>query len=212
MQIHQIGGLGPDCNIYLIIDGVITLIDAGTGQNFKIVEQNLGKFSIKPGDVNLLINTHCHYDHAGGDRDFVDAGCEVAIHESEARLLRGGEETTTCAAIFGERLRPVKATRELRGGNRIELGELTLEVLHTPGHTRGSISLYEPERKLLFSGDTVFCGGVGRTDLQTGDTEALVRSLRKLAKLEVERLYPGHGPSVEKNARRHVLEAIEFMS
>ncbi len=212
MKIHQIGGRGFDSNIYLIIDEVVTLIDAGTGQNFKIVEKNLGKVGIKPSDIKLLINTHCHFDHAGGDWDFAGAGCEVAIHGSEARLLRDGEETITCAAMFDEGLRPVEVARELREGDRVELGEITLEVLHTPGHTRGSISLYEPERKLLFSGDVVFCDGVGRTDLPTGDAGALVRSLRKLAKLEVERLYPGHGPSSEKNARRHVLEAIELVS
>ncbi len=211
MQIHQIGGLGFDSNIYLIIDDIIALIDAGTGINFEIVKRNLNEFSIKPSDIKLIINTHCHYDHAGGNRDFVQAGsCEVAIHESEAELLRKGDQIITLAGGLGRRLEPIEITRELNEDSQIKLGELTLEVLHTPGHTRGSISLYEPERKILFSGDTLFCNGVGRTDLPTGDGRALANSLRKLEKLELEQLYPGHGLFAEKDARRHVLGALEL--
>ncbi len=212
MQIHQIGGGQFDSNIYLITDEVIALIDAGTGQNFEEVKRNLSKFNLKPSDIELIINTHCHYDHVGGDHDFVKAGdCEVAIHELEAELLRKGDQVITLAQGLGKTLEPLEVARELHQGDRVKLGELTLEVLHTPGHTQGSISLYEPEQKILFSGDTLFCDGVGRVDLPTGNGEALARSLRELAKLELERLYPGHGPFAERNARRHVLEALEFI-
>ena len=211
MQVHQIGGLAFDSNIYLIIDEVITLIDAGTGMNFETVKRNLSKFSLTANDVKLIINTHCHYDHVGGDPEFIKvSGCEVAIHELEAELLRKGDCVITFAGVFGKRLEPIEVARELHDGDLVKLGELMLEVLHTPGHTQGSISLYEPERKILFSGDTLFCGGVGRTDLPTSDGKALANSLRRLAKLEVERLYPGHGPFAEKGARRHVLEALEL--
>ncbi len=212
MQVHQIGGLGFDSNIYLIIDEVITLIDAGTGMNFETVKRNLSKFNLTANDVKLIINTHCHYDHVGGDRDFIEAsGCKVAIHELEAELLRKGNRVITLVGGFGKRLEPIEVARELHDGDWVKLGELTLKVLYTPGHTQGSISLYEPERKILFSGDTLFCGGVGRTDLPTSDGKALTNSLRRLAKLEVERLYPGHGPFAEKGARGHVLEALELV-
>ncbi len=212
MKIHQIGGMGFDSNIYLIIDEVIALIDAGTGMNFETVKRNMNKFNLKPSDVGLIINTHCHYDHAGGDRDFVSAfGCGVEIHELEARLLREGDQVITLAGGFGRRLEPIEVARELYEGDRIKLGEFTLEVLHTPGHTSGSISLYEPSHRALISGDTAFCGGVGRTDLPTSDIEALVRSLRRLSALDVEKLYPGHGSFVERNGRRYVLEAIELV-
>jgi len=211
MQIHQIGGLGFDSNIYLIIDEIITLIDAGTGMNFETVKRNLSKFNLTANDIKLIINTHCHYDHVGGDRDFIEAsGCEVAIHELEAELLRKGDCVVTFAGVFGRKLEPIEVARELRDGDRVKLGELVLEVLHTPGHTQGSISLYEPQRKILFSGDTLFCGGVGRTDLPTSDEEALANSLRRIAELELDQLYPGHGP-FEKGARRYVLEALELV-
>jgi glyoxylase-like metal-dependent hydrolase (beta-lactamase superfamily II) len=211
MQIHQIGGKNFDSNIYLIIDKTIALIDAGTGMNFETVEQNLGKFNLKPNDIELLINTHCHYDHIGGDRDFVKAaGCEVCIHELEAKLLREGDRMITLAAGFGEKLEPMEVVRGLQEGGKIELGELTLEVLHTPGHTAGSICLYDPRQRLLFSGDTVFSDGVGRTDLPTGDTTALRNSIEGLLKLDVQNIYPGHGPCVEKNAHACILNASRF--
>ncbi|MDI6819625.1 MAG: MBL fold metallo-hydrolase [Candidatus Hodarchaeaceae archaeon] len=201
---HSIGGFGFDSNIYLIIDETVALIDAGTGMNFESVKRNLADFNLKPGDIELIINTHCHFDHAGGDRDFVAAGCEVSIHELEAELLRKGDQTITLAGGFGGRLGPMEVARELREGDRIKLGKLKLEVLHTPGHTLGSICLYEPKQRLLFSGDTVFCEGIGRVDLPTGDAAAMLKSLRRLARLEVQKLLPGHGPVVEESADMHV--------
>ncbi len=211
MQVHQIGGFGFDSNIYLIVDEIITIIDAGTGQNFEIIKRNLAKVGLKLRDVGLLINTHCHFDHAGGDKDFAAAGCDVAIHEEEADLLREGDQVITIPGLFDDRLRAVDVARELHDGDRVKLGELEFEVIHTPGHTQGSVSLYEHKLKSLFSGDTVFCDGVGRTDLPTGDTGALSSSLRRLAELEVDRLYPGHGPADEGNARKRLLDAIEFV-
>ncbi|MEM2878904.1 MAG: MBL fold metallo-hydrolase, partial [Candidatus Hadarchaeales archaeon] len=111
--------------------------------------------------MDLLINTHCHYDHAGADHDFVmEFGCEVAIHRIEAKYLRDGDFHFTLSELFfGERMRAVEVSRELEDGDVIDLGELKLQVLHTPGHTAGSICLYEPERRMLFSGDTVFADG-----------------------------------------------------
>jgi glyoxylase-like metal-dependent hydrolase (beta-lactamase superfamily II) len=211
MKIHQIGGVGLDSNIYLIIDKTIALIDAGTGTNFEIVKQNLTRFDLKPSDIELIVNTHCHYDHTGGDMNFVrSAGCDILIHEIEADLLRKGDDVITCANMFGKKLEPINVTRELREGDRIELGELTLEVLHTPGHTAGSICLHAAKQRTLFSGDTVFSDGVGRTDLPTGDTATLRNSIGRLLELDVQSIYPGHGPLIEKNARACILNALRF--
>jgi glyoxylase-like metal-dependent hydrolase (beta-lactamase superfamily II) len=177
-KIYQIGGRAQDSNIYLIDDEILTLVDAGTGMYSEGVEDEMRRLGFSPSDLDLLVNTHCHFDHAGGDHDLVDAsGCEVAIHELEAPLLEKGDEKISCAAMFGEKLKPVKVTRVLKEGGTLDLGHFTLKVLHTPGHTAGSISLHDHEKRVLFSGDVVFCGGVGRTDLPTGD-----RSLTPLAR------------------------------
>jgi hydroxyacylglutathione hydrolase len=212
MKIHQIGGCGYDSNIYLIIDEIIALVDTGTGKNFDIVSKNLRKFGLTPADIELIINTHCHYDHVGGDRAFVNAAdCGVAIHELDAEPLRKGDEVVTCAILLGEKLRAVEPTRLLHDGDRIELGSLLLDVIHTPGHTQGSVCLYDHERSLLFSGDTVFCEDIGRVDLPTGDHGAIINSLKKLAKLKLEQLLPGHGPIVEEGAGAHIMSALESL-
>jgi len=212
MKIHQIGGKNFDSNIYLIIDKTIALIDAGTGMNFETIKQNLSKFNLKPDDIELIVNTHCHYDHVGGDMNFIrSADCDVFIHELEANLLREGDGIITCADMFGKKLEPIDMARELREGDKIELGELTLEVLHTLGHTAGSICLYAPKQRILFSGDTIFSDGVGRTDLPTGDAAALSNSIEGLLKLDVQNIYPGHGPHVEKNAHACILNASRFI-
>jgi glyoxylase-like metal-dependent hydrolase (beta-lactamase superfamily II) len=212
MQIYRIGGVGFDSNIYLIDDEIPALVDAGTGMRFRAVRSQIKKLGFGLSDIRLLVNTHCHFDHAGGDRDFVDAsGCEVTIHEFEARLLESGDAAVSCAAMFGEELRPVEVSRALKEGDMLELGELILEVIHTPGHTVGGISLYNSDRRILFSGDTVFCGGVGRTDLPTGDEKALGQSLERLRGLAVEKLYPGHGPAAERDGGKYILEAIELL-
>jgi glyoxylase-like metal-dependent hydrolase (beta-lactamase superfamily II) len=212
MRIYQVGGVGFDSNIYLIDDEIPTLVDAGTGMRFEAVKREIKKVGFDPSDIELLINTHCHFDHAGGDDDFVGtSGCKVAIHELEAQLLESGDEAVSCAAMFGKKLRPVKVAHKLREGDVLELGELTLKVLHTPGHTVGGISLHDPVKRILFSGDTVFCGGIGRTDLPTGDVGALIQSLKRLAWLRVEKLCPGHGPTAEPKGGRYILEAIELV-
>ncbi len=211
MKMHQVGGFGSDSNMYLIVDKVVTLVDAGTGRNFDQAKANLSKLGLKPSDVKLLINTHCHFDHTGGDMDFVKAGSEVAIHEYEAELLREGDQFITMAHYFGQEPEPIKAVRELRSGERIELGEAVLEVIHTPGHTHGSICLYEPGSGSLFSGDTVFQGDVGRTDLPTSSSDDLVSSLQKLSKLKLTNLYPGHGPSVVGKGAQQIALALELL-
>ena len=212
VEIHQVGGHGHDSNIYLIVDERIALVDTGTGTNFELVEQNLGKFKVKPSDINLIIDTHCHYDHAGGNRDFASAsGCPVAIHESEAEALRGANPEITIAGAFDAHLDPIESIRELRGGEQLELGEMVLEVLHTPGHTHGSICLYDRERRALFSGDTVFYDGIGRMDFPTGDSAAMGRSLQKLNNLDARGLFPGHGPATDTRARECIEAALKLL-
>jgi len=208
--IYHFGGTASDSNIYLIDDDLVTLIDAGTGDYFEGVQREMAQQGFSPEDVDLLINTHCHFDHTGGDADFIKAsGCDVAIHKLEADLLRRGDGEVTCAKTFGRRLAPIEVQRELKEGDKLKLGEVVLEVLSTPGHTAGSISLYGRAKNILFTGDTIFCDGVGRTDLPTGDAEALALSLERLAKLGAEQMYPGHGSFVSSDAKTCILGVMK---
>ena len=194
MEIHQVGGHPPDCNIYLLLDEKIVLVDAGTGENMELVRGRLSKVGVSVKDIDLLINTHGHYDHAGGDSYFSAGGCPIACHELEVEMIETGDPDLTASGLFGRRMKGARISRKLREGDLIELGRGRLRVLHTPGHTAGSISLFEEKKRVLFCGDLVFEEGVGRTDLPTGNATQLLDSIRRIAKLEPKKIFPGHGP------------------
>jgi glyoxylase-like metal-dependent hydrolase (beta-lactamase superfamily II) len=113
----------------------------------------------------------------------------LAIHPDDAHRLEGRNE-------YGFELETVTATVDLREGEQVRIGDLILDVLHLPGHTEGSVCLYEERRGLLLSGDVLFAGAFGRTDLPGGDDGQMVSSLARIARdlPAATRVLPGHGP------------------
>jgi len=145
--------------------------------------------------VVLVVNTHAHFDHIAADQEVMDAtGAPLAAHRASLPLyqLGGG------AALFGLRLpAPPLPTRLLEDGEEIAFGHESLKVLSTPGHTPGCISLWSAQRGVVFDGDLLFNGGIGRTDLPGGDYQQLMDSIRdKILTLpDATVVYSGHGPS-----------------
>ncbi len=191
-----------DSNIYLAGD---TVIDCGTGFNFTRLRDIFNALKKNMNDVKQIINTHCHFDHVGGNGYFLNA--KVAIHEADAKVLEKGDGELSNANFFDGKLHPRKPDRILKEGDKLDPDKLDLEVIHTPGHSPGSICLYDKKRKILFTGDTVFSDGVGRTDIAGGDSKELESSLQRLLKFDVEKILPGHGEPVLKNANK-TMEAI----
>ena len=147
--------------------------------------------------VKYIVNTHGHFDHVGADGSLREAfaGSELAIHGGDARLL---SEAHDHGVIFGARLDKQPAPdRLLEDGAVLSAGSLSLRVIHTPGHTQGGVCLFEENEGVLFTGDTLFAGSVGRTDFPGGSFEELMSSIvNKVLPLGDEvKVYPGHGPS-----------------
>ncbi len=181
-----------EANCYILADEETKraiIIDPG-GEARKILEvikQNKLK-------VIYIINTHAHIDHIGAN-DIIreNTGASLLIHSADAYLLKDME--MNLSTIMNEERGPLlPPTRVLEDGDEIKVDQICLQVLHTPGHTPGSICLYVKDR--VFAGDTIFAGGVGRVDLPGGNFTDLQNSIReKLLTLPKEVIvHPGHGP------------------
>ncbi len=145
--------------------------------------------------ARYIINTHGHFDHVGADAALKAAsGANVAIHPMDADLLKDAHDLS---AFFGQKTpRQSPPDMLLEDGMTLEAGGLELKVIHTPGHSRGGVCLYIEKDGLLFTGDTLFAGSVGRTDFEGGSMEELMASIKKklLPLGDSVMIFPGHGP------------------
>ena len=142
--------------------------------------------------VKAIINTHGHFDHVGANKALKEkTGAPIMIHRGDAPMLA---HLSASARVWGMRAEDAPADKFLEDGDKVSFGQITLEVIHTPGHSPGGISLYTP--KTLFVGDTLFAGSIGRTDFPGGDYDQLISVVRnRLFVLEDDvRVFPGHGP------------------
>jgi len=202
--IEQLNGTGMESNAYLLLCERPVLVDVGTGATLERVERRLTA-ALDGKRLHALVLTHMHFDHTGGAAAIQEGtGAMAYAHPPDARALAEGDGDLTCSGWLGQRQRPLRIT-PLKDGEVIDCGNAGLEVLHTPGHTAGSICLLDRATGDLFSGDTVFTnGGVGRWDLPTGDRGRLLSSLRRLSGLKLRGIYPGHGPYYEDDGNSHV--------
>lgn len=181
-------------NSYVIGGEIPLVIDPGHQHLVKNLITQMEKDGNRLEDIRLVVATHGHPDHFEAARTFERAGVMVALHQEEENFLRevGGKFYDA----MGAGAPPMKVSFHLREGD-LKLGSKTFQVLHTPGHSPGSISLYWPEKKALFTGDVVFPLGVGRTDFPGGEGILLRDSIERLARLDAEWLLAGHGEVIQ---------------
>jgi glyoxylase-like metal-dependent hydrolase (beta-lactamase superfamily II) len=155
--------------------------------------------------LRFVVTTHRHWDHIGDNAEVVIAtGATLAVHRADRHGL---EQPDPMDAPFA--IPPSVPALDLAEGSRIRFGEIDLLVLHTPGHTEGSVCLLSGEDGILISGDTLFAGGWGRTDLAGGDEDQMIDSLARLATLEEHlTVLPGHGPQTTIGREKPWLELV----
>ncbi|MBI2371292.1 MAG: MBL fold metallo-hydrolase [Deltaproteobacteria bacterium] len=202
MQLHTFVHGPFENNVYVLVDEATReglLIDPAPES-----EPVLDFVAREAIAVRRIVNTHAHIDHAFHDALYRErTGGLLTLHKDDVWLLK---ELPRHAAWFGLFAKdPPEPDHLLQGGEVLEVGGISLSVLHTPGHTPGGICLYVASEGVLFSGDTLFARSIGRTDLPGGDTRALLASIRqKLFTLPDDTVvYPGHGPQTTIADEKH---------
>lgn len=192
IKVNAGGFMGINC--YIIQDeGTKETMVIDPGGSIAKIEEMIKVIGAK---VKYILLTHCHGDHMGAAEELREKyGGKILIHRFDQEGLRN--PTINLSSHIGIGDISLKEDARLDDGDVIHVGDLQFKVIHTPGHTTGSISLYCEEEKMVFSGDTLFRGSWGRTDLPTSDIEQIMDSItNRLMTLPQDTIvYPGHGKS-----------------
>ena len=197
--------VGPvSTNLYVLGDEAsreAIAIDTATPS----VEWVTGTLAERGWTLKFIVSTHRHWDHIGDNAAVADAtGAQIAAH-----LLDRHGLVSPVASNAPFPIPPSVPAVDLAEGSVIRFGEITLDVLHTPGHTEGSVCLLARSERLLFTGDTLFAGSWGRTDLPGGSEDQIIESLSRLATMDDDlRVLPGHMGHSTIQREKPWLEAV----
>ncbi len=214
-----------DCHVYLLDGGdELALVDVGAGMGAEAILENVRREGFDPRRIRHLVLTHAHGDHAGGGASMRRLTDEAAVYVSRnrAQALREGDERAVSIDVAKTvgiyppdyTLEPCEVEVELADGDTVVVGDLTLEVLDTPGHADGHVSLLVEHdgRRSLFAGDVIFFGGkILLQAIHDCRLDAQISSLRKLRDLRVDALFPGHLTLSLKDGQRHIERANEVL-
>ncbi|MHB8763280.1 MAG: MBL fold metallo-hydrolase [Deferrisomatales bacterium] len=191
--IFQFVGQKPSCHAYLIRGRAKNvLIDTGLPGSAPHLTECLTEVGLGVGDVHLVVLTHEHLDHVGCAPGFYQTAV-LAAHSLAANKIALRDEFVMMNRAFDHAADAFQVDLCLDGGATVELGNYRLQILHTPGHSSGSICLYEPDHRLLFTGDTLMAGGVMGGIFGSGNISDYINTLRGLSTLRVDAFFPGHG-------------------
>lgn len=214
--------------VYLVVGQKLALIDTGLPQYCDYIKKYVADLGHRLEDVCFIVNTHVHEDHVSCNKALRDiCGAKLAIHKLDAKYIENPneflEDTFRHVPPPEDYASEAKSWKDhvdilLRDGDTVDLGGIALKVIHTPGHTQGSICLYHEERKILFSGDalqgtTAFVKEFGPVTGLYTDLDSYIRSIQRLLSLDVNLILPGH-PDIIKNSdvRKELQNCLERVS
>lgn len=211
-RVYAVGGPGlsspEDCCVYLVDAGMeLVLIDAGVGYGLDRIEKNVISAGLEPARIWHVVATHCHIDHIGGLAGLVNKyGSKVIAHENDRAGIEGEDNKLTAASMYGVEYRPVKVDILLHEElEKLRLGDIEFNFLHTPGHTPGSISVYidTKDGRVLFGQDIhgPFSQSWGSDLVQWRE------SMEKLLALNADVLCEGHAGVYRGDKIRKYIEA-----
>jgi len=217
--------------VYVIVGEKLAFIDTGLPQYFEDIKKYVADLGHRLQDISLIINTHVHEDHVACNKALKDiCRAKLAVHELDAKYIENPDD------FLKDTFRHVPPSKEyvteskswkdkvdifLKDGDTVDLSDTTLKVVHAPGHTQGSICLYDKERKVLFSGDalqgtTEFVKEFGPVTGLYTNLDAYIRSIQRLLSLDLDMILPGH-PDIIKNPNtrkelENCLERVSYMN
>ncbi len=207
-NVYRIRGRGKGSHSYLVIGSRgNALIDSGLDSNFSYLKESLASLGIKVRDIDIVINTHEHFDHIGANRYFQENAI-IAAHSFAANKMAFNDRFVTLYKSGDINELNMHVHLWLESKSRIDLGSFVLDVIHTPGHTSGSICIYDPEKKIIFTGDTLFAGGVLPYIAESGSVGDYINSLNSLSTRKIKYVYPGHG-DVSGDSEGDLLKGVE---
>ena len=173
------------------------LIDTGYISDFNETERLITGLGVNISDISLIINTHTHCDHIGGNKIIQKkSGCDIALHKAGRYFIEAQDDWSTWWRYYNQEADFFKCTKTLEDGDIIAIGPHKFQVIYTPGHASDGIVLYNRQEKILISSDTLWENDVAVMTLRVEGSLALFHlqeSLQKLEALDVKKIYPGHG-------------------
>jgi len=213
-NIFWIKGEGSGSHSYLVKgDYKNVLIDSGLDRNFSKLQKSLLSLGLKIRDVDIVINTHEHFDHIGANRYFQDHSL-IAAHRFAATKITLEDRYVTMYKSGDLNEPSLRVHLWLENRFCFDLGNYSLEVVHTPGHSSGSICIYELTQKILFTGDTIFSGGTLSYIGESGSVGDYICSVLLLSTRRITELYPGHGvvsKTPEEDMQKAIANAKAFL-
>lgn len=201
----------PSCNMVLVLDERPIVVDAGFGSDALLTKQLLEPY-VNPADISMIVNTHYHTDHSGGNHFFQQHyGTKIAAHKWDAKMINAFDFESGASDYLDQKLEPYHVDVLLDDGDEVDTGEKKFLVFHIPGHTLGHIVLYEPTDQVLIVGDLFHRDDVGWLNIfreGVGAIHRSIESIERLTKLPVKIAYSGHGPEI-RNPKHSMERAIE---